>query len=150
MTSVGAEGKMFLLVPWVSRLVMVPPAIVFTVISLRYFTDPAHATRGTTLNTPEAFTDTRVVGAWTLTLLILLITSSVSKRRLWLGHLEVAFFMAATLFARIYGLTHDGTTLETGNQLVITIVEIVFLTLNGAGLVVHAYLGSRNLKGQPV
>jgi len=124
--------------PWLSRLVMFPPTIIFSVISLRYFTNPSHATSGTTLKTPEAFTDTRVIGAWTLTLLITLITFLFSNRRLWLGHLQLAFFMAATLIARIFGFVHDGTTLAMGNQRVITIVEIVFLLLNSMGLVVQA------------
>jgi len=122
------------LAPWLSRLVMFPPIIIFSIISLRYFTNPSHATSGTTLNTPEAFTDTRVIGAWTLTLLVMLVTFLLSKRRLWLGHLQLAFFMATALVVRIFGFVHDGTTLAMGNQRVITIVEIVFLILNAAGL----------------
>ena len=59
--------------PWLSRLVMFPPIIIFTLISVRYFTNPAHAVSGTSLNTPEAFTDTRVIGAWMVTLLILVL-----------------------------------------------------------------------------
>ena len=122
------------LAPWLSRLVMLPPIIIFSIISLRYFSNPSHATSGTTLNTPEAFTDTRVIGAWTLTLLVMLVTFLSSKRRLWLGHLQLAFFMATTLVVRIFGFVHDGTTLALGNQRVITIVEIVFLILNATGL----------------
>lgn len=120
--------------PWLSRLVMFPPIIIFTLISLRYFTNPAHAISGTVLNTPEAFTDTRVIGAWTLTLLMLLITFLSSKDRLWLGDVQLAFFMAATLVVRIFGFVHDGTTLAMGNQRIITIVEIVFFILNSIGL----------------
>ena len=126
------------LAPWLSRLVMFPPIIIFTLISLRYFTNPAHATSGTRLNTPEAFTDTRVIGAWILTLLMMLTMFLFSNRRLWLGHLQLAFFMAATLVVRIFGFAHDGTTLAMGNQRVITIVEIVFLILNSLGLVLQA------------
>ena len=108
------------LAPWLSRLVMFPPIIIFTVISLRYFTNPSHATSGTTLHTPEAFTDTRVIGAWALTLLIMLITFLFSNRRLWLGHVQLALFMAATLIVRIFGFVHDSTTLAMGNQRIIT------------------------------
>jgi hypothetical protein len=50
---------------------MFPSVIIFTMISVRYFTNPARATSGTVLITPEAFTDTRVIGAWTLTLLVI-------------------------------------------------------------------------------
>jgi hypothetical protein len=126
--------------PWLSRVVMFPPAFVFTVIMLRYFTDPAHAVTGSSLHTPEAFTDTRVIGAWMLTLFVLLVTFLASKRRLWLGHLQLVVFMAATLVVRVFGFVHDGTTLAMGNQRPITIVEIVFLTLNFAGLLLQMNL----------
>ena len=45
-------------VPWISRLVMFPPVIIFALIMLRYFTNPAHAISGTILTTPETLTDT--------------------------------------------------------------------------------------------
>jgi len=117
---------------------MFPPVIIFTLIMLRYFTNPAHAINGTILTTPETFTDTRVIGAWMLTLLILLITFLLSRERLWLGHLQLVVFMSTTLVVRIFGFLHDGTTLAMGNQRVITIVEIVFLVLNSLGLVLQA------------
>ena len=129
--------------PWLSRAVMFPPAFVFTVITLRYLTNPAHAISGTSLHTPEAFTDTRVIGAWMFTLLILLLTFVASKQRLWLGHLQLAVFMGATLVLRIFGFMHDGTTLAMGNQRPITIVEIVFLALNTAGLLMQINLRKR-------
>lgn len=123
--------------PWLSRLVMFPPVIIFTAISLRYFTNPAHAVTGATLSTPEAFTDTRLLGAWTLTLLTMLITFLLSKDRLWLGHLQLVFFMGATLTARVFGFMHDGTTLAMGNQRFITIAESALLILNAAGLLLQ-------------
>ena len=126
--------------PWLSRVVMVPPVLILSVITLRYFTNPAHATSGVTLNTPEAFTDTRVLGAWTLTLLAMLVTFLLSRARLWLGHLQLVAFMGITLVVRIFGFMHDGTTLAMGNQRVITIMEIVFLILNAAGLAIQARL----------
>lgn len=129
--------------PWLSRLVMFPPIIIFTAISLRYFMNPARAIAGTTLSTPEAFTDTRVLGAWTLTLLIMLMTF-LSKERLWLGHLQLVFFMGATLMARIFGFLHDGTTLAMGNQRVITIVEFILLALNAVGLLLQVQLRNQS------
>lgn len=47
---------------------MVPPTLILAVISFRYISDPAHAVSatGVTLSTPEALTDTRVVGGITL------------------------------------------------------------------------------------
>lgn len=123
--------------PWLSRLIMLPPALVFTLIGVRFLENPGHATPGVTLNTPEAFTDTRVLGAWMVTLVTMLIAFLLSEHRLWLGHLQLTVLMGATLAVRIFGFINDGTTLAMGNQRTITIIEIVFLALNTLGLVVQ-------------
>jgi hypothetical protein len=137
------NGRLRNFTPWFSRLVMSLPLIIFTLISFRYLTNPGHAVPGVVLTSPEAFTDTRVTGAWMLTLLAMLITSLSSRSRLWLGHLQLAIFMALTLAIRIFGFIHDGTTLAMGNQRVITVVEIVFLALNVAGLAMQAIAARR-------
>ena len=126
--------------PWLSRLIMLPAALIFTLISIRFLTNPGHATPGVILNTPEAFTDTRAMGAWMVTLLSMLLTFVFSEDRLWLGHLQLAIFMGVTLVVRFFGFMNDGTTLAMGNQRPITIVEIVFLTLNTAGFIVQTRL----------
>ena len=123
--------------PWFSRLIMLPPVFVFTLISIRFFTNPAHATPGVILDTPEAFTDTRVIGAWMVTLLSMLLTFLFSDDRLWLGHLQLAIFMGVTLVVRIFGFINDGTTLAMGNQRPITIVEFIFLVLNTLGFILQ-------------
>jgi len=134
-TPLAPTRKPLSFAPWLSRLIMLPPVLVFTLISIRFFTNPGHATPGVTLNTPEAFTDTRVIGAWMVTLLTMLITFLFSEDRLWLGHLQLAIFMGVTLVVRIFGFMNDGTTLAMGNQRPITIVEIVFLALNTLGFI---------------
>jgi hypothetical protein len=136
-TPLPRTGRLWSLAPWLSRLVMFPPGLVFSLISIRFLTNPGQATPGVTLHTPEAFTDTRVLGAWMVTLLTMLIIFLLSEGRLWLGHLELAVFMGVTLAVRIFGFANDGTTLAMGNQRVITIVEIVFLVLNTLGLAVQ-------------
>jgi hypothetical protein len=136
----GTTGMFRSLAPWLSRMVMLPPGLVFTLISIRFLTNPGHALAGVTLHTPEAFTDTRAMCAGLLTLLTMLIIFLVSRERLWLGHLQVATFMGVTLGIRIFGFIHDGTTLAMGNQRVITIAETVFLTLNTIGFVVQTRL----------
>jgi hypothetical protein len=143
-TPLPRTGRLWSIAPWLSRLIMFPPVLVFSLISIRFLSDPGHATPGVTLNTPEAFTDTRVIGAWMLTLLTLLITFLISEDRLWLGHLQLACFMGVTLVVRIFGFINDGTTLAMGNQRTITIVEIVFLTLNVLGLVVQTRVSKQS------
>lgn len=139
-TPLSRTGRLWSLAPWLSRLVMFPPVLVFSLISIRFLTNPGHAIPGVTLHSPEAFTDTRVMGAWMLTLLTTLITFLLAEDRLWLGHLQLAAFMGVTLVVRIFGFMNDGTTLAMGNQRAITIVEIVFLLLNVLGLVVQTRL----------
>lgn len=134
-TPLASTRKPWSFAPWLSRLIMLPPVLVFTLITIRFFTNPGHATPGVTLNTPEAFTDTRVIGAWMVTLLSMLITFLFSEDRLWLGHLQLAIFMGVTLVVRVFGFMNDGTTLAMGNQRPITIVEIVFLALNTLGFI---------------
>jgi hypothetical protein len=135
--SLAYRGRFRSLAPWLSRLVMFPPVLVFSLISVRFLTNPGHAIPGVTLHTPEAFTDTRVIGAQMVTLLTMLITFMVSEKRLWLGHLELVAFMGVTLVVRIFGFMNDGTTLAMGHQRPITIAEIAFLLLNTLGLVVQ-------------
>ena len=136
-TPLTRRGTIWGFVPWFSRTVMFPPLVVFTLIGIRFLSNPSHATPGVTLNTPEAFTDTRVLGAWMVTLVMMLIAFLLSGKRLWLGHLQLAIFMGVTLALRTFGFIHDGTTLAMGNQRVITIAETVFLALNTLGLVIQ-------------
>jgi hypothetical protein len=125
---------------------MLPPGLVISLVSIRYLTNPGHATPGVTLHTPEAFTDTRVLGAWMVTLLAMLITFLLSEERLWLGHLELAVFMGVTLAVRSFGFINDGTTLAMGNQRAITIVETVFLVLNALGLIAQISLAKSRVR----
>ena len=124
---------------WMSRAFMVPPALILTLISFQFITNPMHAIAksGVMLSQPEAVTDTRVVGALSLALVILIITAIASRTRLRLGHLVVILTMGLALAVRLYGFSTDGTTISTGDQSVKTIGETVFLILNSVGLVVQ-------------
>jgi hypothetical protein len=139
-TPLARTGMIWNFAPWLSRIVMLPPILVLTLIGIRFLTNPGHAIPGVTLNTPEAFTDTRVLGAWMVTMVIMVIVFFLSENRLWLGNLQLAVFMGTTLAVRIFGFLSVGTTLAMGNQRRITIVETVFLVLNTLGLVVQTRL----------
>jgi hypothetical protein len=110
------------------------------VASIRYIVDPSHAASptGVALSTHEAFTDTRVVGGITLTLVAILVSAIFSHRRLRMGHAVVVALMAFVLAVRIFGFARDGTTLQTGTQKVKTSGEIVFLALNAIGLALQS------------
>jgi hypothetical protein len=133
-THVGSP-KLASIVPWLSRIVLLPPVLIMFVISFRFISNPIHAAAatGVMLSTPEAITDTRVTGALALTLAFIIAASLSSVRSLRRGHLIVMALMAFILGVRLLGFAIDGTTLAMGDQQVKTIGEAVFLTLNTLG-----------------
>src|SRR5215470_2624326 len=134
------------LAPWLSRIVMVPPILIMILISIRYITDPHHAfaATGLTLSTPEAITDTRVIGGLTLTIALVIAASVVSRTRLRMGHLTVIALMGLVLAVRLFGFAVDGTTLAMGDQQVKFTGEIVFLALNTLGFALQTYISRRH------
>jgi hypothetical protein len=140
----GVRGNFQALAPWLSRLVMMPPVFIFTLISTRFLANPGHAVPGVTLATPESFTDMRVVAAWMLTFVVMLLLFLSDRKRLWLGHLQLSLILGLALGLRIFGFVHDGTALAMGNQRPIAIAESVLLVLNLAGLGLQNYLHKQN------
>jgi NAD(P)-dependent dehydrogenase (short-subunit alcohol dehydrogenase family) len=104
--------------PWVSRALLILPTLIMIMASTHYIRDPSHAASptGVTLSTPEALTDTRVVGGITLTIVLILASAIVSERRLRTGHAIVIALMALVLAVRMFGFAEDGTRLEMGNS----------------------------------
>jgi hypothetical protein len=140
------DQKAGLLAPLLSRIVMVPPMIIMALIGLRFITNPSQgvAATGVTLSTPEAITDTRVVGALALTIAFVLATLISSRSRLRMGNLTIVAMMLLILAVRIFGFAVDGTTLAMGGQKVKFTGEVVFLTLNGIALVLQTRLSGGN------
>ena len=69
---------------YMSRMFMIPPIIIFTIISHRFLTNPAHAisATGVAYSQPDAITDTRVMGAVFLSLAIVILGTVLSKNLL--------------------------------------------------------------------
>src|SRR5262249_1415170 len=114
-------------------------------IGVRFISNPVHgvAATGVTLNTPEAVTDTRVIGALALTIAGILASLVVSRRRLRTAHAVVLGLMALILAVRIFGFAVDGTTLAMGGQRYKFTGELVFLTLNALAFSMQTYLSRR-------
>jgi len=131
--------------PLLSRIVMVPPMLIMVLIGLRFITNPSQgvAATGVTLSTPEAITDTRVIGALALTIAFVLATFISSRSRLRMGHVTIVAMMVLILAVRIFGFAVDGTTLAMGGQKVKFTGEVVFLTLNAIALALQTRLSSR-------
>jgi hypothetical protein len=147
--STSADEGLWRLTPWVSRLLLLPPALIVFLISFRSILDPIHAASetGVTLSTPEALTDTRALDGITLTLAVVLLWNLFSRTRLRMGHALVVTLMLLVLSARIFGFVKDGTTLETGTQKTKTRGEVVFLALNAAGFALQTYRTRRRSLG---
>jgi len=130
------------LAKWLSRLFMGLPMLLLILIASRYITNPTHAAAptGVSLSTPEALTDTRVVGALALTIVFAIAVCFFSSTRLRTGHAIVIAMMASILAVRMFAFAEDGTTLAMGDQKVKTIGEVVFLILNVIGLFLQTYL----------
>jgi len=132
--------------PLLSRIVMVPPMLIMVLIGLRFITNPSQgvAATGVTLSTPEAITDTRVIGALALTIAFVLATFISSRSRLRMGHVTIVAMMVLILAVRIFGFAVDGTTLAMGGQKVKFTGEVVFLTLNAIALALQTRLSSHS------
>jgi hypothetical protein len=115
-------------------------------IGLRFITNPSQgaAATGVTLSTPEAITDTRVMGALALTIAFALATFISSRSRLRMGHITIVAMMLLILAVRIFGFAKDGTTLAMGGQKVKFTGELVFLTLNAIALALQTRLSGRS------
>lgn len=145
--STGWSGRV---APWFSRIVMLPPMLIMILISVRYIRNPIQAASptGVMLSTPEALTDTRVVGAIALTIALIIAASIFSLRSLRAGHATVIALMALILAVRMFGFAEDGTSLAMGDQRVKAIGETVFLTLNMLGLFLQTRLPEHRERGR--
>ena len=124
---------------YMSRMFMMPPTVIFIIISLRFLTNPTHAISpsGLAYSQPDAITDTRVIGAVFLALAVLVLGVVLSKNLLRQGHIILIVVLGLVLAVRLYGFATDGTSIMMGDERVKTFGEIIFLTLNAVGLVVQ-------------
>jgi Domain of unknown function (DUF4345) len=102
--------------PWLSRLILVPPTFIFTLIALRYILHPAQAAAevGISLNTPLAATILRIgFGAFPLGCAIFTLSCLVSSKQILTGLEFVSIMMAVALVVRIFGIVVDGTLRES-------------------------------------
>ncbi|HUE35849.1 MAG TPA: DUF4345 family protein [Candidatus Acidoferrum sp.] len=138
-TSIRASALRWPFTEYMSRMFMMPPTVIFTIISLRFLTNPTHAISPTGLaySQPDAITDTRVIGAVFLALAVLVLGVVLSKNLLRQGHVILIVVLGLVLAVRLYGFATDGTSIMMGDEWVKTFGEIIFLTLNMVGLVVQ-------------
>ncbi len=97
--------------PWMQRMVLSMSTLVFTMIALRYITNPvqAAAETGATLNSPLATATTRIgFGAFPLGMAIFTFTSLLSNRRRLPAVRFVAIVLATAIAVRAFAVVADG------------------------------------------
>jgi cytochrome b561 len=122
--------------PWLARVVLAFPTLLFIRIGAKYVSDPLQVTAGSgiVLGSPAAITDTRAVGAMFLAFAALTLFSIFSTRRLLAGLILVASVVGFVTAARVLGLVVDGAAPETSLKLV---PEVVLFTAAAVGILVE-------------
>jgi hypothetical protein len=127
--------------PWLTRLVLLPPTVIFTLIASRYITHPvaSAAAQGIALTPGLGVTIARVgLGGFPLGCAIFLASCLLSSRRLLTGLTFVAILVGVVLLVRVFGMNADSTVQE---NMKLVNAEIGLLVVTGAGLFVE--LGRR-------
>jgi hypothetical protein len=125
------------LAPWLLRLFLLPPALIFTVISIRFLADPAGAAgaSGITFDSSVGLTNLRSgIGGLFLTAACVTWFCLFSKRRLLAGLGFVATTMGVVLAVRLVSVVIDGTVRAS---LPVLLAETVFLLLSLTGIFIE-------------
>jgi hypothetical protein len=107
--------------PWLSRLVILAVAGLFTMISFKFVLDPQHAaaSSGITLDTAIGATNVRAgFGGFPLGFAVLPVSSLFSSRRLLAALASIATLAAVILAVRVYGAAQDGTFGQSAHLLI--------------------------------
>lgn len=126
---------------WISRLVLLPPTVIFALIAARYIAHPvaSAAAQGIVLPPGLGVTIARVgLGGFPLGCSIFLATCLLSSRRVIAGLTFVAIMASVVLAVRVFGMTADSTVQE---NLHLVHAEIGLIAITGIGL--FAELGRR-------
>jgi len=126
--------KLWKSAPWLTRLILLPPTVIFTLVASRYITHPvaSAAAQGIVLPPGLGVTIARVgLGGFPLGCAIFLATCLFSRRRLLTGLTFVAILVGVILLVRIFGMTADSTVRE---NLKLVNAEIGLLVVIGVGL----------------
>jgi hypothetical protein len=131
-----ATRRLWHYAPWLVRLILAIPTLLFIRIGEKYVIDPFQVAAGSgmELHSPAAVTDTRAVGAMFLAIAALTLFAIFSTRRLLAGLVLVASVIGAVTAARVLGVVVDGAAPETSLKLV---PEIVLFSAAAVGILVE-------------
>jgi hypothetical protein len=129
--------RLWRLAPWLTRLILLPPTLIFALIASRYLFHPVQAATsvGISFVSPLGLTIARVgFGAFPLACSLFTLSCLVSSRRLLTGLGFVATVMSAALVVRVFGMLADGTTKQNMH---LVVAELVFLALMLVGVFIE-------------
>jgi hypothetical protein len=112
----GEMERLTRFAPWISRIVLAGATLVFSMIGLRYITDPVHnsAKIGISIGSALASTTTRVgSGAIPLGLAIFTLVCLLSTRWMFAGVGLVSIVATTAIIVRVVGLVSDGPAPES-------------------------------------
>jgi hypothetical protein len=123
--------------PWLSRLIILAVAGLFTMISLKFVFDPreAAANSGIAIQSSVGYTNTRAgFGGFPLGFAAILVFCLFSSRRLLPALSSIATVAAVILAVRLYGAAQDATFAQSAH---ILIPEAVLLVISLLGVVLE-------------
>ena len=133
--------KLWRVAPWLTRMMLMPPTIIFALIATRYLFHPAQtgAEIGLAFNAPLAVTIIRVgFGAFPLGCALFTLSCLLSKRRVLTGLAFVSTMIGAALVVRVFGMLADGTVAQS---MKLVRAEIGLLVVMAVGILLE--LGRR-------
>jgi hypothetical protein len=135
--------------PWLSRSLLIPPALIFTLIAVRYLTQPAQAAAevGIAVTSPLGMTILRVgFGAFPLGCSIFVLACLVSERRISTGLGFVATIIAVLMIVRSYSMVVDRTVKES---MALIYPEALLMVLCFIGLFIEFRRPRRRIEDSP-
>jgi hypothetical protein len=127
-------NKFWKIAPWLSRLILLPPTVIFSLIATRYLTHPvaSAAAQGITFSSNLGLTISRIgLGGFPLACGIFVATCLLSRRRVLTGLTFVSILVGVVLIVRVAGMYADSTVAE---NLKLVRAEIMLLVLTGIGI----------------
>jgi hypothetical protein len=130
--------------PWLSRLIILAVAGLFTMISFKFVLDPQQsaANAGLSIQSGVGFTNTRAgFGGFPLGFAVILVFCLFSSRRLLAALSSIVTVAAVILAVRLYGAARDATFSQSAH---ILIPETILLIVSLVGVVLETKRRNRN------
>lgn len=137
--------KLWRFTPLLTRIMLIPPTAIFTLIASRYLFHPVETGTeiGLAFNAPLAVTIIRVgFGAFPLGCALFTLACLISKRRVLTGLGFVSTMIGAALVVRVFGMLADGTVAQ---NMKLVRAETGILAVMAAGILLE--LGRRRAAG---